>query len=624
MKSTNRFLVLVQRNPIESASLSSIFVDATSSESAEIIEAMYVIGEQRSASGHPVGIQEITTAIGGLVSDQSILDAAVDVCMQGLMSTGYTESEAHSMVLDSTSSMLESHHKTNLQSITDELAEPIGRRGKNWDNLPSNFGPLIDDVNTRYELRRLIGSGSQGNVYEAIDRTFVEGGMPAFVAIKINRTPVAIKNAFEGSRARRIRHENVARVFDQGLTDDGKQFIVYELIDGLPLDKWLKHQGTQPSLRKACSLIISIAHGVQAAHNAGIVHRDLKPSNILINREGDPIITDFGISISEHNSGNSNPYGARGALAFIAPEQYDDLVEGRMPSSDIYSLGGILYWLITNHFPNGDLVDEALDWLENRCDGGPCRLNNWTVDSRLKAVLLKALAIDPGDRYQSVETFAHDLEAYLENRPIYWIDQSPLVEGILFAKRKPFVFLLGILSLIAATTTVGVWVNMNAALRQERIERSAAIEMESLQNQLDLEQARLDDLKEKSVLLKSLVETWILVVKENDDPKDARRNLLFLHSLTVNKFAQEDPELIAELIAQKLDVGEKYLTSLKTQSVSPLQIAYWHETLGIWNREVDHVRARGHLDSALQLVEDFAPEDRIWATSLNEKIHSLE
>ncbi|MBL4592067.1 MAG: serine/threonine protein kinase [Phycisphaerales bacterium] len=459
-------------------------------------------------------------------------------------------------------------------------------------------------------------------MYEAVDRIFDESGMPSYVALKIFHGVGKSRNSQEGTRTRRIRHKHIARVFDQGQTEDGEQYVVYELVDGLSLDSWVKHRGESVSPRQACSMIVSIAHGVQSAHNAGIVHRDLKPSNILVNRENEPVVTDFGISQTQNSYEEGKQYGTRGSLAFMAPEQYDGVNEGAMPSSDIYALGGILYWLITKHFPNGDRVEEAVEWLDNRCDGGPHRLNQWGVDARLYAVISKALSLDPADRYQSVESLAQDLEAYLDNRPIYWLDQSVATQGRLFAKRKPLVVSLVFLVFITTAASIGVWVNMSAALRQERLDAVAAVEMESLQSQLTIEQARIEDLKEKSALLRSLVETWIAVVKESDDPKDARRNLLFLHSLTIDDFVQSDPLLLTDLITKKLQVGEEYLASLKVNSGSPLQIAYWHETLGEWNRDFDLVRARVHLLSALDLVEEYGPNDDVWQARLREGLES--
>ncbi|MBL4592068.1 MAG: hypothetical protein JKY96_08925 [Phycisphaerales bacterium] len=149
MKSTNRFLQIANRDSIDTTPLLRIFGDATPSESIEIIEAMYVIGERRAASGHPVGIQEITTAIGGLVSDKEILDAAIDVCMQGLLTTGYSESEAQSMLLDSTSSMMENGRAEDLPSLSTELMGSLERANPHGIELPCDFGPIGKDGQSR-------------------------------------------------------------------------------------------------------------------------------------------------------------------------------------------------------------------------------------------------------------------------------------------------------------------------------------------------------------------------------------------------------------------------------------------------------------------------------------------
>lgn len=169
-------------------------------------------------------------------------------------------------------------------------------------------------------------------------------------------------------------------MIDQGYTPDDAQYVAYELIEEHTLEKWRSRNYEQLNAKAACRILIPTAHGVQAAHNAGITHRDLKPANILVNRDGEPIVTDFGIAQSERPLPQADRIDTRGSLAFMASEQYDGVIIGPMPSVDIYALGGILFWHATGQYPNGDTVRDAVDWLEKVPMVGPdASLTGWLM-----------------------------------------------------------------------------------------------------------------------------------------------------------------------------------------------------------------------------------------------------
>jgi len=619
MRNVNRFLESVGSDKDKELHLPTIFSGALPTEADEVIEAMYVLGERRASLGDPVGIDEVTQAVRGLIADQRILDAAVDVCMQGLTASGYTEPEAHRLLLESKSTIMDGTDYEGSNSIADLLIETV--RGN--DRLPRDFGPAHSGGRARYELRKLIGMGSQGSVYEATDRAFAEQDSAAFVALKIFNTGEERRHTQEGSRARRIRHKNIARVIDQGCTPDDAQYVAYELIEGHTLEKWRSNNQEKLSAKAACRMLIPIAHGVQAAHSVGITHRDLKPANILINRDGEPVVTDFGIAHTENAAPQSDRRGTRGSLAFMAPEQYDGMVAGPMPSVDIYALGGILFWLVTGRYPNGDTVRAAIDWLEARADGGPGRILDWNVDERLHAIIAKSLSVDPASRYQSVESFAHDLEAYLEHRTIPWLDSSPYRRTILFTKRNPFVVMLLVVLASAVVLAAGIWVDARSTLRHERAVNAAAREIESLQSQLAFEKDRVENIKEKTALLGSLVRTWSSVLNAADDQGRIGTNLLFLHTVSLNEFVREDPVFLNELIAKKIEVGEQYLAQMETSSASPLQIAMWHEVLASWYINSDVMKAAEHLRATVNLLSQYAPADTRWQGLVQDQLEAL-
>jgi serine/threonine protein kinase len=622
MRAVNRFLELAKTSPNGVRSLDHIFHGASVSESSDITEALYVIGEMRANSGDPVRIDEITSAIGPLVSDPTIVEAAVDICLKGLVSTGCSADHAIQQLLDSTDTLAgESHVASMIGPHLQDLAESNQPHGI---DLPKDFGPPVETGRLRYELRRLIGRGSQGYVYEAHDRTFSEEGVPSFVAIKVFHKQESKRFIQEGTRSRRIRHKNIARVFDQGVSESREHFISYEMIHGLTLDLWLNQRKENFTARDACSLVISIASGVQSAHNAGIVHRDLKPTNILVNKEDEPVVTDFGISLDMNQNDLVSQYGARGSLAYMAPEQYDGMMDGPMPSADIYALGGILFWLVSGKYPNGDSVSEAVDWLESRCDGGPHRIVDWGVPRRLQAILERALCVDPADRYQSVEIFANDLQSYLEHQPIDWLDRSSAERCKLFIKRRPSVVISSLLVIILMMTSVVVWINARASIQIEHQRSLDAIEIQGLQNQVVLEQARIEEIKEKSAFLKTIVETWNGVINASDEPGQIEKNLMFLHSMTISEFVRDDPLLFAGLLEKKLSIGQEYLAMIESNGGSKLQIAMWHEVLAEWAMESDRSGAHEHLLTAIDLVEEYGSDDEFWLDRLSARLERLE
>lgn len=182
MRNVNRFLENVCSD--NNLYLPTIFDGALLTEADDVIEAIYALSERRASLGDPVGIEEVTQAVRGLIADQRILEAAVDVCMQGLTASGYSEPEAYRLLLDSTATEMHESASGDSNPIADLLIETMREN----DRLPQDFGPAHSGGRARYELRKLIERGSQGSVYEATDRAFAEQDSAAFVALKIFNT----------------------------------------------------------------------------------------------------------------------------------------------------------------------------------------------------------------------------------------------------------------------------------------------------------------------------------------------------------------------------------------------------------------------------------------------------
>jgi len=622
MMIVNRFVELAQSFNDHEIPIDRVFSGADPSESDSVVEAMYVIADRRASSGRPVAISEITNGIPDLVENKSVLDAAIDICLDGLISQGYSQDAAYDALLQSTASVLKRvdiEESAGLSAIIEHStasSPPPVRR------LPSDFGKNDLDGGLRYELRRLLGSGSQGTMYEAVDRVFAEEGHPSLVAVKIAHDEVdEERSQLEGARARRVRHKNIARVHDCGIASTGESYVTYELVEGLSLDAWVKNQQTPPSPFEACRLVAKLAEGMQCAHNAGVIHRDLKPSNILMTREGEPIVTDFGIA---HTS-TSDPrlcsfYGTRGSLAFMAPEQYHGSTDGVMPSVDTYALGGLLYWLLTGKFPNGETISDALTRLDIRNEGGAVREYNHGTDYRLKRIVERALAPDLSDRYNSAASLALDLESYLENRPIPWLDRSWTIKTSLFARRNPLVVTLYVVFVGLIGLSTAIWMNAKTQM-QIRLEQSQAlaeVEQVKLNSQIELEQDRVRQLRERNLMAKNLIDAWISTADNHEDEVLATANMLFLYTMSSCGFLDDDPELAEKLLLRRVETAEGFLGTLTPENSSPIQRAQWHEMLGVWYIDQGDPIGNEHLSKAQVLVSEFAPEDTLWQDRLAE------
>jgi serine/threonine protein kinase/formylglycine-generating enzyme required for sulfatase activity len=261
------------------------------------------------------------------------------------------------------------------------------------------------EVIGRYKVTGRIGAGAFGVVYKAVDEQ-----LQREVAIKIVRPPKEEEaNAdtllSEARLMARLSHPAIVPVFDVGQLDDGSVFIVSKLIEGQDLSRLMKSQRLPHG--QSAELVAQIADALDYAHVRGVVHRDVKPKNILINADGTPVLADFGLALQQSEFGR----GARfaGTPAYMSPEQArleGHRVDGR---SDVYSVGTVLYELLTGARPfEADSVDDLLDCIRT-IEVRPPRQIDRRIPRELERICLKALAKRPADRYSTAGDLAEDL-----------------------------------------------------------------------------------------------------------------------------------------------------------------------------------------------------------------------
>ncbi len=306
------------------------------------------------------------------------------------------------------------------------------------------FGP--------YESLTLLGVGGQGRVYRAYDPR-----LQRQVALKLLRGARPEAHLKEARAQAKVEHRNVCRVYEVGEVE-GQPYIALQLIRG----RILSQDAAEP--RDLVKLIRDAAEGVHAAHRQGLLHLDLKPSNLLVSEEdGESIVfvTDFGLAAESQETGRS----PLGSPPYCAPEQADRARAPLDQRTDVYGLGATLYTALTGRPPfTAGSLPELLFQIQDREPVRPSLLSR-AVPKDLEAILLKAMAKAPGDRYATALAFADDLERWLNGMPILARPSSWIGRMAKRARRNPGAS-LSLAILLGVSGAVAAWAARSALQRR--------------------------------------------------------------------------------------------------------------------------------------------------------------
>jgi len=271
--------------------------------------------------------------------------------------------------------------------------------------LPRSFG--------RYRLEKVLGEGGMGTVYLATDTQL---NRPVALKMPIHTGPgaKAARSRFlrEAQAAAALHHPNICPIYDVGEVE-GAPYLTMAFIAGEPLSRRISAAKPWPTAA-AVELVRKLAQALQTAHQRGVIHRDLKPGNIMMDERSEPIVMDFGLAKRADFVGSQLTQQGEmfGTPAYMPPEQITGNVAEMGPACDVYSLGVILYELLTGRVPfSGDLF--ALMSQITLDPPTPPSRKQPGIDARLDAICLKALEKKPADRFLSMQAFADALTTYL-------------------------------------------------------------------------------------------------------------------------------------------------------------------------------------------------------------------
>ncbi len=338
-----------------------------------------------------------------------------------------------------------------------------------------------------YKILSLVAAGGMGEVYRAVR---ADGLYPQAVAIKLIRRELVGQVLLSRFRAEReilgaLQHPNIARILDAGIADAGLPYIVMEFIEGEPIDQYCENHAL--SVRQRLELFIDVCAAVHFAHQHLTVHRDLKPGNILVTGEGVVKLLDFGIAKVLDAGGSADTLTSLHAMTpeYSSPEQIRR--EPITTATDIYSLGVILYRLLTGRSPYRSSSNDPYALAREVCDTQPTKPSANVADEAtfsgrkqlsgdLDSIVLMALRKERDKRYESVQQFSADVQRYLDNRTVTARPRTWAYSASRFIARNRAVSLASALLLIVLVAGI---------LSTQRQARIAAAERDRAQRHFD-------------------------------------------------------------------------------------------------------------------------------------------
>src|SRR2546425_3833580 len=355
-------------------------------------------------------------------------------------------------------------------------ALPRRQHATRSERLAEMLGELGD-----YELLEEVGRGGQGVVFRTQQKS-----LNRTVALKVISLGQWASEAHlkrfrrEAEAAASLEHSGIVPIYEVG-EREGSCYFSMKFVEGGQLAEVVRREPMP--IRQAAELIAKVARTVHYAHEHGILHRDIKPGNILLDANGEPHLTDFGLArLLETESTVTRTLEVLGTPSYMAPEQAVGNNAAVSSATDVYGLGAVLYHLLTGHPPfAGGTTYETIKLLEDT-EPRPPRSLNPKIDRDLSTICLKCLEKDPQRRYPSALALAEDLERWLKHEPIQARHTGIFARGKKWVRRNPTSALL-VASLLALASAAG-WIVWKSEFIQRPITTGiAALPFENLSDE---------------------------------------------------------------------------------------------------------------------------------------------
>lgn len=375
---------------------------------------------------------------------------------------------------------IDSAYRDSEETHEDTLASSIGSKARARGASDFVGLPKLESKSVwlgRFEIQKRLGSGATGSVWSARDARLAR-----WVALKVPHASRAMSETTasrfqtEARAAAAITHPNVVQVHEV-LLEDGLPILVQQWIDGPSLAAYLKEHG-HLDFDLAADWMIQIADAVACAHGNGIVHRDLKPANVMIRKEN-PMVLDFGLaSYPEFSSGLTTEGTVLGTPAYMSPEQADGFHTEAKPTTDIYSMGVILYEMLVGTPPFVGKTKEVLQAVKMTMPTSPrsCRSG---LPRDLETIVMRCLRKSPSARYASAADLRDDLRRFRKREPIRARQIGPLQYAWSWCKVRPARSLAILAITLISWLLVSVWVSWHDQnqlfARAEQLETSQSL-----------------------------------------------------------------------------------------------------------------------------------------------------
>jgi tetratricopeptide (TPR) repeat protein/tRNA A-37 threonylcarbamoyl transferase component Bud32 len=531
-------------------------------------------------------------------------------------------------------------------------------------SLVQDDSPLPQDkVIGSWRLLKRIGRGGMGAVYlaERADEQFEQRAALKILPTGLDSELARARFLVERQILARLTHDNIARLLDGGVTDDGVPYFVMDYVKGVPIDDFCEKNDL--GIREKLALVLDIARAVQFAHRNLIVHRDLKPSNVLVDASGRVRLLDFGIAkMLSHDAANMHltRESRRPATpAFASPEML--LGQPVDATADVYSIGALMYVLLTGRLPLDYSGLDLAEMYKHALEAVPDPMSRY--DERLKgdldAIVGKALAKLPGERYVSVESLANDIRNFLDGLPIAAKPPAALYRARKFLGRHRIGVSFVAFVVVALASIAGLAIR--AAIISDRQAQEIKLERDRAEQTkeflvsifdsadpnvvpgeqtameiLDAGKARIElELAEQPAVQADLLAvmgevyvSWRLTSESHD----VRRQELALRELVNGTNSREYADVLAELaiitdIAGDYDASRDYATAaldISTALNDPLGQARGHERVGrVLHLQGEFDAAGMHFRKALDLIAIEKGEDAVETSYVREHLANL-